>query len=62
MIELEEICLACPNLSLVTKEYGIGSDGKPLKVHECKHIFFCRDFRKAQEEKDEDEQHVSGNS
>lgn len=49
MIELEEECLVCPHLSLATREYGIYADGKPFKVHECEHLDFCKDVRKAWE-------------
>lgn len=49
VIELEEECLVCPHLSLVTKKYGIYADGNPFKVHECEHLDFCKDVRKAWE-------------
>ena len=49
VIELEEECLLCPHLSLVTRQYGIYASGKPYKVHECEHLDFCEGVRKAWE-------------
>lgn len=49
VIPMEEECLICPNLSLVTRQYGIYASGKPFMAHECEHLDFCRAVRKAWE-------------
>ena len=49
VIPMEEECLICPNLSLVTRQYGIYANGKPHKVHECEHLDFCEAVRKTWE-------------
>ena len=50
VIELEEECLICPNLSLVTKVYGNCLSGMPyMVVHQCEHLPFCKDVRKTWE-------------
>ena len=61
VIELEEECLVCPHLSLVTRQDRLYADGKPwlsIKVHECEHLGFCMAVRAVwetvREEKDEE--------
>lgn len=61
VIELEEECLVCPHLSLVTRQKRLYAEGKPwllTKVLECEHLDFCRAVRGAWEtvrkEKDEE--------
>lgn len=52
VIELEEECLECPHLSLVTRQNRLYAEGKPwlsIKVHECEHLGFCRAVRGAWE-------------
>lgn len=50
-IEMEEECLTCPNLSLVTRREYL-YDGGPINgvrtvytIHECEHIGFCKEVR-----------------
>ena len=52
VITMEEECLICPNLSLVTRQDRLYGEGKPwlsIKVHECEHLGFCRAVRGAWE-------------
>lgn len=48
VIEVEEECLICPNLSLSTST--IYSDGEAtFKIHQCEHLEFCKRVRQAWE-------------
>lgn len=47
-IYLEEECLICPNLSLVTDTI-YASDGGYVKNHYCEHTEFCSKVRRAWE-------------
>ena len=48
-IELEEECLGCPELSLVTVNL-YANDEPYIKMHRCEHIEFCKKVRRAWEE------------
>lgn len=48
-IYLDEECLICPNLSLVTDTIYT-SDGGYVKEHRCVHTEFCSEVRRAWEE------------
>lgn len=48
-IYLDEECLICPNLSLVTSTVYT-SDGGFFKNHSCEHEEFCSKVRRAWEE------------
>lgn len=47
-IEMDDECIECPSISLVTSTV-YGSDGNVLKIHDCMHADFCRAVRKAWE-------------
>lgn len=44
VIEMEEECITCPFLSLVTKTLCIRD--KHYKTHECEHMSMCKEIRK----------------
>lgn len=48
-IYMDEECLICPNLSLVT-DTTYTSDGNYFKNHHCEHSEFCSKVRRAWEE------------
>lgn len=48
VIEVEEECLICPNLSLSTFTI-YGADGSFFKNHRCEHLEFCKKVRRAWE-------------
>ncbi len=43
VIEMEEECIDCPHLSLVTKRPYYEAK---IAIHECEHIDFCKVVRK----------------
>jgi len=43
-ITMEEECIDCPMLSLVTSTLDMGN-GKIYKVHRCEHVDFCKVVR-----------------
>ena len=43
VIEMEEECVDCPHLSLVTKRPYLEAE---IAIHECEHIDFCKAVRK----------------
>lgn len=44
IIEMEEECITCPNLSLETKR--LYADGSAYCIiHECEHLGFCKEVR-----------------
>lgn len=45
-IEMNEMCLECPHISLVTRKIHT-SEGMLLNFHMCEHDGFCQDIRKA---------------
>lgn len=47
-IEMDDECIECMSISLVTRTVYC-SDGSVLKVHDCEHTDFCRTVRKALE-------------
>lgn len=48
VIEVEEECLICPNLSLSTSTI-YGNEGTFFKIHHCEHLEFCKKVRSAWE-------------
>lgn len=48
VIEVEEECLICPNLSLTTANI-YSADGTVFKTHHCEHLEFCKRVRRAWE-------------
>lgn len=44
VIEMEEECITCPFLSLVTNTLYVGNNH--YKTHECKHMSMCKEIRK----------------
>ena len=45
VITMEEECITCPKLSLVTDT--IYMDNKPFyHIHQCEHLKFCQEVRK----------------
>lgn len=45
VIEMEEECIDCPHLSLVTKRLHLNG-GAQFAIHECEHLEFCKAVRK----------------
>jgi len=43
VIEMEEECIDCPHLSLVTKRPYYKAQ---IAIHECEHLEFCKAVRK----------------
>lgn len=42
VIEMEEECITCPELSLETATVYGDRDGSTIKFHYCEHIAFCK--------------------
>ena len=53
VIELEDECLDCPYLSLVTEILYVDDffEEKTIKTHGCEHIDFCKAVRKQWEKR-----------
>ena len=47
VIEMEDECIDCPNLSLETKEFYADDffGERVIKTHQCKHLYFCKEVR-----------------
>ena len=45
VIEMEEECISCPNLSLVTTKLFTDVQDHVWLVHNCEHLNFCKAVR-----------------
>lgn len=54
VIEMEEECITCPHLTL--ESVNVFGDLK-LKIHQCKHIDFCKVVRKNWEKYQPEQKH-----
>lgn len=48
-VPVEKECLSCPKLELQTVQEA-AAYGEDIKIHECKHVSFCKEIRANWEE------------